>query len=281
MPSASASRASATTPTSCSPPPRCWAWSSTRARSRGRRPSSPAPPRQRSTRSCARACCAPRRPRGRFEFAHALVREAVYDELNALRRARLHRRAADALRGAGRGPPPRGDRLAPLPGGLHGGRARRPPTCSLRAGRRALERLAYEDAAERFERALEALELADAQDEAGPVLLARGDALLRAGEPAQRARRSPPPRGSRAAAATRRCWPRRRSASPASAIAIVDLDAEAIARLEEALEALGPTTAVAALAAAGAPRGRALLRARPRALGGAQRRGRRRRARGR
>ena len=38
---------------------------------------------------------------GRVEFAHALVREAVYDELNALRRARLHRRAAEALHGLG------------------------------------------------------------------------------------------------------------------------------------------------------------------------------------
>ena len=38
---------------------------------------------------------------GRFEFAHALVREAVYDELNVLRRARLHRRAAEALRALG------------------------------------------------------------------------------------------------------------------------------------------------------------------------------------
>ena len=122
----------------------------------------------------------------------------------------------------------------------------------VRAGRRALERLAYEDAAERFERALEALELADAEDEAGPVLLARGDALLRAGEPARRARRLLRGRAARAAgAATRRCWPRPRSASPASAIAIVDLDAEAIARLEEALER-----------AAGAPVLRSRLQAR-------------------
>ncbi len=52
----------------------------------------------------------------------------------------------------------------------------------VRAGRRALDRLAYEDAVERFDRALEALELADAEDESGPVQLARGDALLRAGE---------------------------------------------------------------------------------------------------
>ena len=53
----------------------------------------------------------------------------------------------------------------------------------VRAGRRALDRLAYEDAADRFDRAVQALELADAEEESGPALLARGDALLRAGEP--------------------------------------------------------------------------------------------------
>jgi RecA/RadA recombinase len=56
------------------------------------------------------------------------------------------------------------------------GRCRRPPGSSPNGP-------AYEDAAERFDRAREALELADAEDEAGGVLLARGDALLRAGEP--------------------------------------------------------------------------------------------------
>ena len=87
----------------------------------------------------------------------------------------------------------------------------------VRAGHRALDRLAYEDAAERFDRALDALELAGAEDDSGPVLLARGDALLRAGEPdaaraaftAARAlalRRSDP----------RTCSRRRRSASPGS-----------------------------------------------------------------
>ena len=34
---------------------------------------------------------------GRYRFTHALIREALYDELDATQRARLHRRVADAL----------------------------------------------------------------------------------------------------------------------------------------------------------------------------------------
>ena len=114
--------------------------------------------------------------------------------------------------------------------------ARRAAEMLARAGRRALDRLAYEDAADRFDRALEALELADAEDESGPVLLARGDALSRAGEPD----------AARASFSAARTLALRRSDPALLAqaalgfaglgIAIVDLDASAIARLEEALE---------------------------------------------
>jgi len=175
---------------------------------------------------------------GRFEFAHALVREAVYDELNVLRRARLHRRAAEALRVLGE------DRhLEEIASHLFQAAstsdAREAANMLVRAGRRALDRLAYEDAGERFERALEALELAEAEDEAGPVLLARGDALLRAGEPAN-AREV----FSVAARLARRRGDPSLLAEAALGfaglgIAIVDLDTESIARLEEALDALG------------------------------------------
>jgi tetratricopeptide (TPR) repeat protein len=106
----------------------------------------------------------------------------------------------------------------------------------VRSGRRAVDRLAYEDAADRFDRAVQALELADAQDESGPVLLARGDALLRAGEP----------EAARAAFTLARALALRRADAAllgqaalgfaGLGIAIVDVDAEAIARLEEALE---------------------------------------------
>jgi len=171
----------------------------------------------------------------RFEFTHALVREAVHDECNVLRRARLHQRAAVALTGLGE------DRhleeiAMHLFEAASTADARRAAEMLARAGHRALDRLAYEDAAERFERALEALALAGADDESGPVLLARGDALLRAGEPGEaRAAFS----AARAVALRRRDHMLLAQAALGFAglgIAIVDLDAPAIARLEEALD---------------------------------------------
>jgi DNA-binding SARP family transcriptional activator len=171
----------------------------------------------------------------RFEFTHALVREVVHDECNVLRRSRLHRRAAEALTALGE------DRhleeiAMHLFEAASTADARRAAETLERAGHRALDRLAYEDAAERFERALETLELAGAEDESGRVLLARGDALLRAGDPEL----------ARTSFTAARTLALRRSDQTLLAeaalgfaglgIAIVDLDAQAIARLEEALE---------------------------------------------
>lgn len=171
----------------------------------------------------------------RFEFMHALIREAVYDECNVLRRTRLHQRAAVALAALGE------DRhleeiAMHLFEAASTADARRAAEMLARAGHRALDRLAYEDAAERFERALEALELAGADAESGPVLLARGDALLRAGDPDE----------ARAAFSAARALALRSGDHVLLAqaalgfaglgIAIIDLDAQAIARLEEALE---------------------------------------------
>jgi tetratricopeptide (TPR) repeat protein len=174
----------------------------------------------------------------RFAFTHALVREAVLEECNVLRRARLHRRAADALTALGE------DRhleeiAMHLFEAASTGDARRAADMLVRAGHRALTRLAYEDAAERFERAVEALEEAGAEDESGPALLARGDALLRAGEID----------AARTAFTSARAVALRRDDDALLAeaalgfaglgIAILDLDVDAIARLEEALERTG------------------------------------------
>ena len=169
-----------------------------------------------------------------FEFRHALVREAVYAECNVLRRARLHQRAAAALAELGE------DRhleeiAMHLFEAASAADARRAAEMLARAGHRALDRLAYEDAAERFERALQALELAGADDESGAVLLARGDALLRAGEPEQ-ARAAFD--AARVVALQSRDHVLLAQAALGFAglgIAIIELDAAVIARLEEAL----------------------------------------------
>ena len=49
---------------------------------------------------------------GRFSFAHALVEHALYDELSATRRARLHRRVAEIIERQAHGRP--GDRIGEL-----------------------------------------------------------------------------------------------------------------------------------------------------------------------
>lgn len=171
----------------------------------------------------------------RFEFSHALVREVVHDECNVLRRARLHRRAADALTALGESRYLE-EIAMHLFEAASSADALRAAEMLTRAGHRALGGLAYEDAAERFERALEALDLTGARDESGPVLLARGDALLRAGDIDT----------ARASFTAARSLALRRGdhkllveaalGFAGLGIAIVDLDTQTISRLEEALE---------------------------------------------
>lgn len=171
----------------------------------------------------------------RFEFAHALVREAVLDECNVLRRARLHRRAADAL--AELGEEYHLEEIAMhLFEAASIADARHAAEMLVRAGHRALDRLAYEDAAEFFNRAAQALELADADEESGPVLLARGDALLRAGDPEAARAAFTQARATALRRGDNRLLARASLGFAGLGIAIVDLDAEAIGRLEEALE---------------------------------------------
>ena len=105
---------------------------------------------------------------GRWRFAHALVREVLYEGLPAARRIRLHGRVGEALEAVyGADPGPHLAELAhhfvaAAPGDqAMVGRAVRVATA---AGRRALELLAWEEAAGLFERALAALELAERPD---------------------------------------------------------------------------------------------------------------------
>ena len=165
-----------------------------------------------------------------LEFSHALVREAVVAELSPLRRARLHRAAADALAArAGEA------HLEEIAHHLYEAADERAADHLRRAGDRALAMLAYEEAAAHYARALEVAEEAAR----GPLHQARGDALARAGEP-EAARDC-----FRAAAAAARAagdpvrLARAALGHAGLGVTIIELDEEAIALLEEALEALG------------------------------------------
>ena len=126
---------------------------------------------------------------GRFAFTHALVRETVYEALSRTRRVRLHRRVGRALEDLRRADP------APYLGELahhfvasaEPGHADDAVRYATAAGDRAIEQLAYEDAARHYRAALGALALTGAatDDQRCDLLLALGAAEARAGEGAQ------------------------------------------------------------------------------------------------
>jgi class 3 adenylate cyclase/tetratricopeptide (TPR) repeat protein len=126
---------------------------------------------------------------GRFRFAHALVREALYEELPSRERRRLHDRVGAALVEL------RGDdferHLAEL--AHHFSQAARPGQAdqaaayARQAGDRAMKVLAYEEAASHYQRALRAIDLQVRPDEAErcELLLALASARMAAGEPGE------------------------------------------------------------------------------------------------
>ncbi len=102
---------------------------------------------------------------GRYAFAHALVRDAIYWGLSATRRARLHRRVGEALE---RMP---GDAALRLPALAHhfikaasDAEALRAADYALAAARQAFTQAAWEDAITIIERGLEALEWQEPPD---------------------------------------------------------------------------------------------------------------------
>ena len=116
-------------------------------------------------------------------FVHAVMREALYEELTYPVRARLHHRMAMLLEAAG------GRHLVPqlahhlLRGATTADDRARAVDYAVRAGRDDLRQLAYEDAVDWFARALDALGDDDA-DEARQIdlYLGLGEAALAAGD---------------------------------------------------------------------------------------------------
>ncbi len=119
---------------------------------------------------------------GRLRFAHALIRDAQYEGLTSVRRARMHRQALEALETLYGDEP--GPNLAELAyHSIAGGDLEKGAGYAWRAGDRALGLLAYEEAARLYGAALDAHDRADAGDEKARcmLLLALGDAEGRAG----------------------------------------------------------------------------------------------------
>jgi hypothetical protein len=119
----------------------------------------------------------------RLAFAHALVRDALVGQLSAVRRAYLHRRIAEVLAERAASAPEQW--LAPLAHhALAGAGADSEPALAyaLDAGRQAVERLAWEDAVELLERAERLARSRAAPERLAEILVALGDARLRAGE---------------------------------------------------------------------------------------------------
>jgi tetratricopeptide (TPR) repeat protein len=124
-------------------------------------------------------------PAGSFRFAHGLIRETLYGDLSASRRARLHAAVGEAL-----------ERTAATEAELaHHFVEAAPvgdPVKALehahRAGLEALAALAYERAADLFDAALSALDLLPEPDEPrrGELLLLRGQAQMQSGGDAAR-----------------------------------------------------------------------------------------------
>ena len=123
--------------------------------------------------------------RGRFRFAHALVRDTLYAGLAPLDRARWHHRIALGLEQSTGSVP--GDRVAEL---AHHfalatpvGAEKKALDYAVSAGHWAVEQIAYEEASRHYRRALELVERLEPADDARrcELLVALGEAELRGG----------------------------------------------------------------------------------------------------
>ncbi|HEV3233430.1 MAG TPA: AAA family ATPase [Candidatus Dormibacteraeota bacterium] len=121
---------------------------------------------------------------GRYSFAHALIRQALYESLTLTRRVRLHYRIGEALENLYAG-----DLEPHLPELAHhfveaapGGDLQKALEYTMRNGARAASQYAYEEACRHYEKALELLEDIQSPVTRCEVLIALGEARLNAGE---------------------------------------------------------------------------------------------------
>lgn len=131
-------------------------------------------------------------PAGTFRFAHALIQETLYDDLEAARRVDLHRTVADVLRDVSDADPDRyyaelaHHALCAAPGGDVDSAV----AFAVQAAHRAIEQHAYEAAANYYERAWRVARVgtprddayADRQRRCAELLIGLGDALDRCGQ---------------------------------------------------------------------------------------------------
>ena len=125
---------------------------------------------------------------GRYTFAHALVRSALYEDLSTSRRLRLHREVGRALEGQGDSADGSAELAHHFAECAALGEVDRAIDYSRRAAERAIGDLAYEEAALHYERALGVLRRSDRRD---PVvecdlLLGQGNAYSRGRDPRDR-----------------------------------------------------------------------------------------------
>jgi class 3 adenylate cyclase/tetratricopeptide (TPR) repeat protein len=115
---------------------------------------------------------------GRFGFVHDVVRQTLYRGLSGPRRARLHRRVGEALAGLPRAEAQTAVVAHHFVAGATAGCRGEAIAWSERAGARAMEQFAFEEAVTHFHRAIELLEWDDPPDRAARarLLLAEQDA---------------------------------------------------------------------------------------------------------
>ncbi|HKH22129.1 MAG TPA: protein kinase [Solirubrobacterales bacterium] len=178
----------------------------------------------------------------RFSFAHALVRDTLYEELSPAKRSALHEGVGRALEAIC------GDDVEERLGELAHHFLAAAPRGDLakaidyaqRAGAQDMEQLAYEDAVEVYGRALEVLELMDEPDESlrCELLLSLGGAEAKSARVAD-AREA----FERAAESARRLDDTDKLVGAAIGIAMMSdagrLDEELLALLDEALDRIG------------------------------------------